>query len=229
MTDKEKVLTAFQELVGTSGIRIQDDYGMDGDWCAMTIWKGFQNAGLPNLLLNGRKSAWVPDYQDYYIEKGLFGSEPQPGALVLYDFNSNGTADHIEFVESVNDDGTFVIIGGNTGDADGAYIDAVIRKTRNNYGVLGFAYPEYKEVNERKKKKMEFIVHPYGKEYMAYCNGSSLKKLSHPDQVVALNEAHALANGGVGIPIFMMGAEKYPIVARLLQVFNAPTMNDEDF
>lgn len=214
MATRDNVIAAFNGLVGVSGDDIQAAYGMQGDWCAMTVWYGFKQAGALELLNGGTATAWVPDLWEYYNSRGMTGSNPQPGALVLYDYNGNGTPDHIEYVTSVEDDGTFNCISGNSGR------DYVFAENVNMYGVLGFCYPAYGEdaVAEQKteENKMQFIYRPNGENYLCFFDGTAIHKLSHPDQVTAINMCHQ-ACFGRDIPIFELGSAEAPWATRFAE------------
>lgn len=218
MSTKETVLDAFRGMLGASGTDVQAAYGMTGDWCAMTVYIGFRNAGALDDLAGGLKTAWVPTLWDYYDDRGLTGATPEPGALVMYDFNANGTADHIEYVESVEGNNAFTTIAGNTG----ACV-AVQRVNRTLDGVLGFAYPEYSDDSEQaaaaaepdysQEMKMTFIYRPNEADYLAYYDGNAVHRLSHPDEVIALNMCYN-ACFGRDIPMFELGTSAAPWATR---------------
>lgn len=67
-------------------------------------------------------------------------SDPKPGDLVFFDWDGDGTADHVGIVKSVNADGTLTTIEGNTGDGHGGP-EGVHERTRSTDSVLGYAYP----------------------------------------------------------------------------------------
>ena len=64
-------------------------------------------------------------------------SSPTRGALVIYRNNSDGSKGHIEIVKKVNNDGSYVVISGNSGFEDGSGQGVAI-KTRNKNGISGF-------------------------------------------------------------------------------------------
>jgi len=66
-------------------------------------------------------------------------TNPQPGDLVLFDWNHDGHADHIGLVKSVNANGTLTTIEGNTAGPNGQ--EGVWEKTRSWDYVLGFGNP----------------------------------------------------------------------------------------
>lgn len=67
-------------------------------------------------------------------------SNPQPGDLVLFDWDRDGEADHIGLVERVNADGTIATIEGNTENPQTGR-EGVWRRTRTMGTILGFGAP----------------------------------------------------------------------------------------
>lgn len=67
-------------------------------------------------------------------------ANPQPGDLVLFDWNHDGTADHVGLVERVNSDGSLTTIEGNTSNPQTGQ-EGVWRRTRARSSVLGFGAP----------------------------------------------------------------------------------------
>jgi len=64
---------------------------------------------------------------------------PQPGDIVLFDWNGDGKPDHVGLVEGVNSDGSLRTIEGNTSNSAGA--EGVWRRTRSMASVVGFGNP----------------------------------------------------------------------------------------
>ena len=118
---------------GSNKVKYNNEYygrvvsGDGYDWCAVFVWWVFKEAGCSELFFGGKKSAYCPSIADYYIAKKqtVGKNEGKPGDIVLFDFNDNGTSDHIGFIEEKNSDGTYTTIEGNTG-GNGQ----VMRKTR---------------------------------------------------------------------------------------------------
>lgn len=111
-------------------------------WCMVFVQWVFAQAGMAvpvktascGALLNAAKSKGQAVYKDY-----------QPGDIVIYDFDGNGSTDHCGIVESVNGS-KITSIEGNTGsgnDADGGQVQ---RRTRNVSSIVGAWRPPYKEV-----------------------------------------------------------------------------------
>lgn len=208
MANVNDVISAFKRLVGTSGTRIQSQYGMSGDWCAMTIWCGFQNAGASPNYLNGGKSAWVPFIMEWYQVNGSCGSTPQPGALVFYDWEPNGTPNHIEFCFEVTGASSFRTVAGNAGSS------TVIYKDRTLSNVLTFAYPDY-EVESEEKIPMTFIFQKNDEDALYFYDGGTVRYLTHPDEVTAIQMCYKACTGN-DIPMFKLGEGAAPWASRFI-------------
>lgn len=214
----EDVRGAFNGLLGAGRDDVQAAYGCEGDWCAMTIYVGFRNAGALDILNGGTPTAWVPDLWAYYNARGLTGQDPRPGALTIFDYNGNGTPDHVEFCDSVESDGTFNDISGNSGR------DYVFAENVGMYGVMGFCYPEYKAETETAAteettitgEKMQFIYRPNGENYLNFYDGSKSHRLVHPDEVEAINMAFNKCYGR-DIPMFELGDAGSPFATRFIE------------
>lgn len=91
------------------------------------------------------KTASCPTMGDYAIKKKMtikWGKQKK-GDIVLFDFNHNGTSDHIGIVESVNSNGTITTIEGNTGSGSNTNGGQVQRRTRVKSNVNYFVRPKY--------------------------------------------------------------------------------------
>lgn len=105
-------------------------------WCAdFTSWVSKQSGGKMN-------NPWTPGVVAELKRSGDWKgkSNPQPGDLVLFDWNGDGTADHIGIVERVNADGTIGTIEGNTENPQTG-VEGVWRRTRSMSTILGFGNP----------------------------------------------------------------------------------------
>lgn len=211
------VRASFNSLLGVSGDDIQTAYNMQGDWCAMTVWVGFRNAGALDNLAGGLQTAWVPTLWDWYNCHGLTGSAPQAGALVFYDFNSNGIPDHIEYVNTVSGSNSFETIAGNTGACR-----AVQTVERDTEYVLGFAYPDYgteedkvaaATPQEEEEEVMQFIYQPNGANCLYYYDGVFNHPLRNNDEVEAIKQAYEKSTGK-GIKMFELGSKDAPWATR---------------
>src|SRR5215831_14467365 len=110
-------------------------YGMDGaPWCAMFVTWCFETAGkgspsfkagsyysyVPNIVADGRGN-----------RNGLKTTDtPIPGDLVCYDWNFDGTYDHVGIFQAWADTSSFWACEGNTSGADNSNGGEVMRRQR---------------------------------------------------------------------------------------------------
>lgn len=83
---------------------------------------------------------------DYSIKKKMVikkNGAVRKGDLVLFDFNHNGTSDHIGIVVSVNKDGTYTTIEGNTSGDNDTNGGGVCERTRYKSQINYFVRPKY--------------------------------------------------------------------------------------
>lgn len=95
------------------------------------------------------KTAGCPTMGDYAIKKkmNVKWGERKKGDIVLFDFNHNGTSDHIGIVVSVNKDGSITTVEGNTGSGNNTNGGQVQKRIRYKSQVNYFVRPKYnKEV-----------------------------------------------------------------------------------
>ena len=113
----------------------------DGAWCADFVsFIAGQTIGeenLPDWYKNCNR-AYCPDIQSNAKANGAFVGEDQakPGDAVLFDWDGDGSADHIGYVTKVNGDGTVETIEGNTGGNNAG--SQVASKQRNRSNILGY-------------------------------------------------------------------------------------------
>lgn len=110
------------------------DYSVfgEGDWCCKFV-RGIYHA----LGLSFPETDWVPTVVDWAIQNGRWSSTPQPGYAVIFDFNQNGTGDHIGFVKEVYSSNHVLTIEGNTDQGNGI---GVYNVDRGSY-ILGYVNP----------------------------------------------------------------------------------------
>ena len=105
-------------------------------WCAdFTSWV-MQKSGLK------MNDPYTPSVVNSLKASGNWKgtSNPQPGDLVLFDWDGDRKADHIGIVENVNADGTIGTIEGNTANPTTGQ-EGVWRRTRTMGTILGFGNP----------------------------------------------------------------------------------------
>ncbi|MEV0105255.1 CHAP domain-containing protein [Nocardia sp. NPDC050799] len=125
-------------LTEGSGNRVNAPYNIDSLWCAsFTSWV-WDQAGYD---VNWTNKNFVPDIWNDAIGMGLKRdsvTQAQPGDLIVFDWDFDGTPQHIGIVESVSG-GTIHTIEGNTTNPNGP--DGVLRKERsisagNIFGII---------------------------------------------------------------------------------------------
>ena len=126
-------------------------------WCAVFVWWLFRECGMSELYYGGKKTAYVPALISWARREGLIVKTPRPGDLVCFDFNGNGTADHIGLCESW--DGKYVTtIDGNTGVGNEANGGAVMRRKRAKRYIVAVIRPKYEEVNEVTQEQFDEMM-----------------------------------------------------------------------
>ena len=131
--------------------------GSNFAWCAVFIWWLFRECEISGLYFDGKKTAYVPALASWARREGLTVKEPGPGDLVCFDFNGNGTADHIGLCESW--DGKYVTtIDGNTGVGNEANGGAVMRRRRAKRYIVAVIRPKYEEVEEVTQEQFDKMM-----------------------------------------------------------------------
>ncbi|MFL5320098.1 MAG: peptidoglycan-binding protein [Myxococcaceae bacterium] len=105
-------------------------------WCADFVSYVSTQSGKP--LNFASTQALEAHFKQTGTWKGR--SNPQPGDIVIFDFNHDGRADHTGFVERVNPDGSLTTLEGNTSNPNGPG-QGVFRKHRTTGTVLGYGTP----------------------------------------------------------------------------------------
>ncbi len=92
---------------------------------------------------NPMNDPYCPHIKDTLVADGRWKGKqnPQPGDMVLFDWNGDRQADHIGIVKSVNANGTITTIEGNTGTGKAGAKEGVHERTRTLDTVLGFGSP----------------------------------------------------------------------------------------
>ena len=118
-------------------------YGLIGPWCAMFQSYSGVNAGS-KAFIRGKRYSYVP----YVLADAKAGLNnltvtyrPVPGDLVLFDWDSDGTPDHIGILDHFVDRERMVTVEGNTGignDSNGG--EVMIRSDRVKSEVIAFVH-----------------------------------------------------------------------------------------
>ena len=156
MTPEELLALARAELgvtespAGSNRVKYNRAYygrevsGSGYPWCCVFIWWLFRQAGCSHLFYGGKQTAYCPALLTYHKKVGQAVSDYRPGDIIFFDFNGNGTADHVGLCESW--DGTCITtIDGNTGEQSESNGGAVMRRTRSKKYIAGAYRPAYRE------------------------------------------------------------------------------------
>ena len=149
----------IDSILSEEGKTVGDYSGFtDGNWCAdfvseMLISHGYNIepssiAGHidDNSIFKSLERAGATFHYDQ-ASKSYDGGDnydpdysPQPGDVILFDFENDGTTDHTGFVVKDNGDGTITTIEGNTSGAAGGSCVA-IHNDRSRSEIYGYATP----------------------------------------------------------------------------------------
>lgn len=119
--------------------------GGNYSWCVVFVWDIFRMAGASELFYDGKKTAWCDAVRDWAKASNLVvnKTDGKHGDLVLFDWNSNYSADHIGFIDSKNSDGTYQTVEGNTSVNNNSNGGEVQIRTRYPYEIMMIIRPKY--------------------------------------------------------------------------------------
>lgn len=142
---RARILDAARGELGTTesgdnrgeALKYPQHFGRGAEaWCADFVSYVMQQSG------GDMNDPYCPSIVNDLKAQGAWKgkSNPQPGDMVLFDWDGDRVADHIGIVERVNADGTIGTIEGNTQDPQSGR-EGVWRRTRSMGTVLGFGAP----------------------------------------------------------------------------------------
>lgn len=151
MSIAEAYIGTHEEPMGSNNVIFNTDYyghpvyGSAYPWCCAFVWDIFRMAGASNLFYDGQKTAYCPSVYNWGRNRGLIipYEQAQYGDVVLFDWDADGEADHIGFVEGMNSDGSLCTLEGNTSDSDHSNGGWVLYRTRYRQHVMAIIRPEY--------------------------------------------------------------------------------------
>lgn len=116
------------------------------NWCAMFASYCYDSVGLIDSVGGAARAVWSEDDARNYIGEDNWapgGVEPEPGWLIIFDWDNNNTRfDHVAIVISC-EDGTVKIIGGNQG-GTGNYNTStvsIVDYDVSDYRIRGYVIP----------------------------------------------------------------------------------------
>jgi len=151
-TLRQKALKAAQGQLGvkespanSNQCKFTSWYGMVGPWCAMFCTWAFETQCNSPSFVKGSRYAYVP-YIVSDARSGRYGltvtNSPIPGDLVCYDWERDGTSDHIGIFADWIDRrrGTFRAVEGNTSPANNSNGGQVMLRDRDRSLVRAFVH-----------------------------------------------------------------------------------------
>ncbi|WP_218010905.1 CHAP domain-containing protein [Herbidospora mongoliensis] len=145
--EMQKIITLLRQEIGYreqgggytkfgdwyNAVETDSDYSYQ-PWCDMFLSWGANQLGYSKWF--GEFSYTVAHAQ-WFQAQGAWGREPEPGAVVFFDWNGGGSVDGIDHVGLVTkvDGEDFTSIEGNSG-------NMVKEQTHDLGAVVGFGYPE---------------------------------------------------------------------------------------
>lgn len=120
--------------------------GASYPWCCAFVWDVFRLAGASSLFYVGLKTAYCPSVLSWGKRCNLLvdKSAAAPGDLILFDFNGDGTPEHIGILES-RSGSQYITIEGNTSVTSDDNGGAVMRRTRYASQILAVVRPKYEQ------------------------------------------------------------------------------------
>lgn len=136
-TAQKKIVDMAKTFVGKGPSHVWATYAQD-DWCGYMCGTIFIDAGYKNLIPSGPGLAHSWYYNMPNRARG--GITPEPGYAAVFDWDGNGTMNHVELVEKV-ENGIVTTISGNSAGFSGP----VIRKTRRvgSSEFFGYGWPNW--------------------------------------------------------------------------------------
>lgn len=143
MTPLEKALEQVgqaEKPLGSDNIKYNTWYyghpvhNSDGDsypWCAVFVNWCYVKSGCKKELKGLENPAYCPSYVEWAKKKKKWKTKPKRGFLVLFDWDDDGEADHIGFVNDVLSSKTIQTVEGNTD-------NMVKMRTRGTGCVVGY-------------------------------------------------------------------------------------------
>lgn len=113
-------------------------------WCAMFVSWVFHHAGHPLGNIQSKNGIHhCQSAHNYYKEKGRLTANPEPGDIVIYDWEGTGHADHIGiFINWTNTDRTAIEAWeGNTSTSNNNDGGQVMKRVRSRNLIKSFINP----------------------------------------------------------------------------------------
>lgn len=141
-------LGTLEEPKNSNNIKYNDEYygakGFNYAWCVVFVWWVFKHSNMSGLFMGGAKANQCTKVRAYAKASGCWVTgDYQPGDLLLFDWNGDGSPQHIGICIEEPNGNTVKTIEGNTspaGKPDGVY--EMTRKLSTVCGAYRPGYPD---------------------------------------------------------------------------------------
>lgn len=141
-------LGTLESPKNSNSIKYNEEYyggsGFNYAWCVVFVWWVFKHAGMSGLFMGGAKANQCSKVRAYAKASGCWVTgDYQPGDLLLFDWNGDGSPQHIGICLEAPSGNTVKTIEGNTspaGKPDGVY--EMTRKLSTVCGAYRPGYPD---------------------------------------------------------------------------------------
>lgn len=135
------IIKTAGKYIGEGPYRFTTAYGVSAStpWCCIFVWYVFRECSASKLFYSGGKVAYCPSAMAWCKQNTTRVSirNAQAGDIIFFDWNHNGSPDHIGFVEkSLGSDRVQTIEGNTSG-------NQVARRIRYASDILGIFRPAY--------------------------------------------------------------------------------------
>ena len=147
----KKIIDVYNQAARALGLYIMT---YNDPWCAAFVTACAWKCGLTDIVT---PSAACDSMIAWYKRRGEWkerGYFPQIGDIIFYDWDSNGTSDHVGIVTEING-AVMKIIEGNCSDA------VAYRHITTSYAFLkGYGVPAYGDIKDEDDKKPQIPIEP---------------------------------------------------------------------
>lgn len=142
LAEAYKYIGMSEDPAGSNKVMFSEWYGLTGPWCAMFVTYCFVQA-KSKAFVKGSKYAYCP-----YVLADAKASrnglrvipktDVRTGDIVLFDWNKDGTADHIGIVDTAPVKSSFTTVEGNTSGTNPSDGGMVAKMKRSTSDVIAF-------------------------------------------------------------------------------------------
>ncbi|TYB51598.1 CHAP domain-containing protein [Nonomuraea sp. PA05] len=133
--------------------RVQDTQYRDAPWCDMFLAWAANKSGLSDYV---GEFAWTPSHAAWFIQQNAWSRQPEPGALVFFDWRGGKSykgIDHVGVVERVEGKKIHTI----EANVDRVWLK---RKTRETDKVVGYGLPRMVKENVERLEEIRSTERP---------------------------------------------------------------------